>query len=142
MQSAFEKKEVLCRQVLDTVSTQINAKKKSINKAKTFIKDNHQEIQDHLFSLIKDKEAVNKLQSTLKKNPIVKNVMKYRDKYISHYIETLNKPQDHTKNKIYKSSPKKTSTPRQNTHTVSHLKSSMKKKTRKSTNKKTTKAKK
>ena len=134
VQSTFEKKEVLCRQVLETVSTQINTKKQSINKAKTFIKDNHQGVQDYLFSVIKDKDVLNKFQSTLKKNPIVKNVMEYGDKYIGHYIEIFNNPQ--TKNAIHKPSQKKVSSSRQDADPTSHLKPPIKKKLRKSTRKK------
>ena len=139
MQSTFEKKEVLCQQVLDTVYTQINAKRKSINKAKAFIKDNHQEIQDYFFSLIKDKkDVVSKVQSTLKKNPLIKNVIERGDKYIGHYIEILNKP-DNAKNETYKAPPKKASSPKQKAHSISRLKPSTKKKPGKSTTQKTTK---
>ena len=134
VQSAFEKKEVLCRQVLDTVYTQIDTKKKSFNKAKTFIKDNHQGIQDYFFSLIKDKDVVNKVQSTLKKNPLVKNVIEYGDKYIGQYAEILNKPQNETKKTVYKTPLKKNSSSK--VHAVSHLKSSTKNKARKSTSQK------
>ena len=136
VQSTFEKKEVLCRQVLDTVSTQINAKRKSINKAKTFIKDNHQGMQDYFFSFIKDKDVVNKVQSTLKKNPIVKNMIECGDKYIGHYIEILNKPQNDDKKTVYKAPVKEATSSK--TRSASHLRSSTKKKARKSTSKKTT----
>ena len=88
-------------------------RKQSINKARTFIKNNRQGIQDYLFSVIRDKDVVNKVQSKLKRNPMVKNVIEYGDKCIGHYIEILNKPQDNTKKTVYKASIKKTSSARQ-----------------------------
>ncbi len=136
VQSAFEKKEVLCRQIFDTVYTHIDTKKKSFNKAKTFIKDNHQGMQDYFFSLIKDKDVVNKVQNTLKKNPIVKNVIERGDKYIGHYIKILNKPQNDVGDTPYKTSSQKTPSSKQ-AHSVSRLKPSSKKKVRKSTSEKT-----
>ena len=136
VKSTFEKRDVLCRQALDTVYTQINAKRKSINKAKNFIKDNHQEIQDYFFSLIKDKDVVNKVQNKLKKNAIMKNVIERGDKYINHYIEALNKSQNNTEKTVYKAPPKKASSSQQKIHLASRLKPSTKRKTKKTTSKK------
>ena len=135
VQSTFEKRDVICRQIFETVFTQLDAKKQSINKARTFIKNNRQGIQDYLFSIIRDKDVVNKVQSTLKRNPMVKNVIEYGDKYISHYIEVLNnKPQNNAKKTVYKAPSKKASS--RKTKSASSLKSSIKEGITKSVTKK------